>query len=103
MLPGKGVHLVMNNKILTWVNACLEDVANCYDDTLHDSDPGQVLDNLLGLVQEEYLPWVEEKDNFGRKAIRKMLYKKGELRVTVILTKQNELRLDIREWYEPQS
>jgi hypothetical protein len=102
MLPGKGVHLVLNEDVLGWVRDTLSEVATAYDDEVHDADPKVVVQQLCAPMANGGAGWESEKDSFGVKAIAKRPYKKGELRVTVVLTKQNELKLDIREWYEPQ-
>jgi len=96
LAPGKGAHLVLNEEILEFLMEALRIVNHDYTDALHDSEPGVVIDNL---VAEE--GWSEEKDNFGRKAFTHMKYKEGELRVTVVHTKRDELKLDLREWFQP--
>jgi hypothetical protein len=100
MFPGKGVHLVLNEEIHGFLQEALSDIADCYTDEQHDSGPKQVLDSLL--ATDDGLGWTKEKDAFGTKVFAARPYKKGELRVTVVLTKQDELRLDIREWFEPE-
>lgn len=98
MAPGKGAHMVLNQGVLDFIEASLEELSEFYTDGGHDEAPEVIQEQLLAIEGSE---WIEEKDNFGRKVYRTMPYKKGELRVTVVLTKQNELRLDIREWYDP--
>jgi hypothetical protein len=44
--------------------------------------------------------WQTEKDKFGTKVFAATPYKEGELRVTVVLTSRDELKLDIREWFQ---
>lgn len=102
LLPGKGAHLVLNEEINGFVLTALSDIRVCYTDEIHDADPRLAIARLLsGSAENELeLTWVEENDDFGRKAIASMAYKSGELRVTVVLTKRNELKLDIREWYD---
>jgi hypothetical protein len=97
LFPGKGTHLVLNQEVGNFISLCMEQIAEVYSDDLHDNDPKAVLNYLF--AHED--AWTEQEDNFGHKAYKSMPYKKGELRVTVVLTKQNELRIDIREWYEP--
>lgn len=100
--PGKGAHMVLNQSVLDFVEASLDMISSVYSDEDHDNNPKAVLDALLAYeVVEGDVAWQEEKDSFGHKAYRTMPYKKGALRVTVVLTKQDELRLDIREWYSP--
>lgn len=94
--PGKGLHAVLNQATLDLLEAALEEISLVYNDELHDAEPAAMLDVLKNVEG-----WDEEKDNFGRKVFKMMPYKKGALRVTVVLTKQDELRLDLREWYDP--
>jgi hypothetical protein len=104
LLPGKsGAHLVLNQAVLDFVEACLEELSLVYTDDKHDSNPAEVLDALEATSHPEGVIWEREKDNFGTKVLSRMPYKKGELRITLVLTKQNELRLDIREWYDPNA
>jgi len=103
--PGKGVHIALNEQYRSFLADALNDIGQCYDDDVHDADPKAVI-NALMTDDEDItlgLSWIEEKDNFGHKVYAMTPYKKGKLRVTVVLTKQNELRLDIREWFEPES
>jgi hypothetical protein len=104
MFPGKGIHLVLNEEVLHFVQKALGDVNVCFMDEANDESPGIVIDALTGDGDEQgemEFEWTEENDSFGHKAITKMAYKEGELRVTVVLTKRGMLALDIREWYEP--
>jgi hypothetical protein len=98
LFPGKGAHLVLNDEILGYVRNALEDISTCYSDEQHDESPSLVVDALL---ESEMNTWTEEIDSFGRKVYTDKQYKEGELRITVVLTKRNELKLDIREWYIP--
>jgi hypothetical protein len=104
MFPGKGAHLVLNEQILAFVQDTLAEVRGFYSDEAHDVDPQAVLNGLLSLNETtdrgDTFSWEEEKDNFGHKVLARMPYKKGELRLTVVLTKRGELKLDIREWFE---
>jgi hypothetical protein len=86
----------MNEQILEFIKEALDGVCYTYSDETHDNKPKAVLDSL------EAQAWQRQKDSFGDKVFREMPYKKGALRVTVVLTKQNELRLDLREWYTPE-
>jgi len=102
LLPGKGAHIVLNEQILAFITEALEDVKKCYSDELHDDEPITVLDQLMDpTVANRADEWYKVKDNFGTKVFAKMPYKKGELRLTVVHTKQGDLKLDLREWYEP--
>jgi predicted neutral ceramidase superfamily lipid hydrolase len=111
--PGKGAFLILNEEVLNFLREALDDVKLIYTDDLHDTKPNTVLTLLAaGKVEQdgevvELLDWTEEKDSFAKKAYAAMPYKKGELRVTVALTKNRntdvqELKLDIREWFTPE-
>lgn len=95
--PGKGAHLILNMKYLEHISNVMDDVADVYTDELHDADPRAII-NLLA-----ERGWEFEEDNFGAKVYKEIDYKTGSLRLTVVLTKQNELKFDIREWYDPNS
>lgn len=102
LAPGKGFHGVLTQEYLNFIQTALAEVALCYDDETHDTEPKTVQDRLLEMgTDEDGTEWQEEKDNFGRKVYVEKEYKEGMLRVTCVLSKQNELRLDIREWYTP--
>lgn len=96
LFPGKGSHLVMNEEILTFVAGVTAKINEYYTDGLHDEDPEKLLDMLS---DDPDFTWTSAKDSFGNKLYASMPYKEGELRVTVVLTKGNELKLDVREWY----
>lgn len=100
--PGKGLHSILTQGVLDLLESSLEMISNVYTDERHDAEPGEILAELLATTTDgDEVAWQEEKDNFGHKVFRMLPYKKGAIRVTVVLTKQNELRLDIREWYDP--
>lgn len=96
LFPGKGAHLVLNQEVLDFLRESLERIESGYSDEDHDENPAGVLDEI---ANAEDTPWTSSKDNFGTKLYAAMPYKEGELRVTVVLTGKNELKLDIREWY----
>jgi hypothetical protein len=97
LYPGKGSHLVLNEEYLGWMRSALDEVTEAYSDDLHDSAP----DEVIKVLNRDY-EWESVNDKFGKKVYKKIDYKSGELRVTVVLTSKNELKLDIREWYEPE-
>jgi hypothetical protein len=99
LYPGKGAHLILNESVRDFVAQALADVGNVYSDQLHDANPMAVITLLSDPDDAPRFKWVQEKDNFGTKAYVAMPYRDGELRVTVVLTKKGELRLDIREWF----
>jgi hypothetical protein len=106
MAPGKGVHFVLTGKYLNWLRDALHDVDVVYSDAAHNVQPEIVVNTMTDPESDEIsefeLQWERVKDNFGTKAFVSIPYKDGELRVTVVLSKQGELKLDIREWYDPK-
>jgi len=103
LLPGKGAFLILNDGVLQFQRTALMDIAQVYTDDLHDTKPKTVITLLCAGGDRFELKWEEVKDDFGHKAYASMPYKTGELRVTVVLTKQDELKLDVREWYNPDA
>jgi len=96
----KGVHITLNSSTLGFFDRALDEVRKATE--LEDQEVGlskaeQVLINLV----EDY-GWVSTSDSFGKKAHKAMMWAEDtELRVTVVLRK-DRLRIDIREWFEPQ-
>jgi hypothetical protein len=101
MKPLKGTHLVLNESVLGFLVQALDDIRTRYSDEKHDNSPSEVIKDL------EADGWTVEKDSFGTKAYTKRPYaisgqqeQKGELRVGVVLTRKDELKIDIRPWGE---
>jgi hypothetical protein len=107
--PGKGLHHTLTQEVLDFASRALENITDQYSDKIHDGSPKDVLDDLVDhgdfSIQPEEGPdvqfrWEREKDDFGDKAFVEMPFQEGALRITVVLTKKNELKLDIRSWYQ---
>jgi len=92
--PGKGVHIDLTQRNLNFLRSTLQHVAEIYSDELHDQKPKEILDYCKAAGFEF------EEDNFGKKVFKRIEASKGDLRLTIILTKKGELKLDIRTWYE---
>ena len=96
----KGVHISLNEATSRFLESHLDELWKAL--ALEDQGDGhtkneQVMTNLV----EDY-GWVSTSDSFGKKAHVALMWKGDtELRVTVVLRK-NTLRIDIREWYEPE-
>jgi hypothetical protein len=91
--PMKGVHTFLNEETLKWLIESLNEVDKAYDDVLHEQETGAVLDNLSAVG------WTSSNDGFGQKMHRSLdLSRSQELRVTVVLKKDDTLALDIRTW-----
>ena len=103
LAPGKGAHLVLNEMYQEFLARALEDIGNAYSDQAHDTDPKAVITLLTETLEGDNrnFDWTLETDNFGIKAYASTPYKEGELRVTVVHTSRGELKLDIREWWNP--
>src|SRR5207245_2649969 len=91
--PGKGCHAVLNTAVVEFIIRAMDELAEIYTDERHDSDAKGVVADLARRPG-----WHAEKDNFGTKAILATSYPDGEFRITVVLTKRGELKLDIRPW-----
>lgn len=105
MKPLKGAHLVLNEKVLSFLTDALDDIEMNYSDAMHDERPGDVLKGLSMGGEGLNCEWGIEEDKFGKKCFTVAEYGSdngigSELRVTVVLTKKNELKLDIRCWGE---
>jgi hypothetical protein len=107
MMPRKGVQFALNDRALAWVQNALDEINEVYSDSEHDSAPREILLKLLELREgnpeaELMLEWSTSSDKYGEKVFTSLPFKNGqyddELRVTLVLTKNGELRLDIRMW-----
>jgi len=99
--PMKGAHLVMNEEVLLFIRESIGDILDNYTDAAHDESPADVIECIEALPDR----WTKVKDDFGTKVYKYMTYavnghEDGELRVTVVLKKDNTLSLDIRVWSE---
>lgn len=105
--PGKGAHLVVNEAILCFISAALDELHEAggfngeIDNRIDADDEKGILDDLL-----EIDGWTEIKDKFGRKVYKAQPYvvtgaqeMKGELRVGAVLTR-GTLMVDIRVWLD---
>jgi hypothetical protein len=96
--PMKGAHLVLNEKVCTFLLDSISKIDEYMDDNQVDEDPTTILKAL------EKEGWTAESDSFGQKRYTSMVYpvgpagQVGELRVTVVLTKRGGLNVDIRPW-----
>lgn len=96
--PLKGAHLTLNEEVLNWIRTVLDDMSEYYSDELADNRPGDILADL------QQAGWKFEDDKFGMKVYKTVPYNAGPnvrnsvLRITVVMTKNKELKLDIRPW-----
>jgi hypothetical protein len=102
----KGANLVLNEKVLQFIQEALTDIsgdgneAPAYSDDLADENPTLVLKNL------EDKGWERTMDRFGDKAVKSMPYPAStpalptdELRITAVIDHRTKvLKLDIRPW-----
>lgn len=96
--PGKGIHMTLDFDTLEFIRLAVEEIWNAAPD---DEDPTKtILEDLRGSATG----WTLTKDNFGTK-----LYKVNEiddanqLRITVVVNKAGEVKLDIRTWFDPSA
>jgi surface antigen len=107
--PGKGLNLLVNEQIFSWQLSALETLQDAYEngaggDCAQDEDPKKVFDTIVSALkpgpEHRDYQWHLEQDDFGQKLYCERPYPDGTLRVTLVLTKKKELRLDIRAWYD---
>lgn len=97
--PGKGAHLDLTEEVIVWISQVIQEAELKYQsedgDALQDNGKG------LELLKEfERLGWEREDDKFGKKAYRQLPWQEGAIRITVVLGKQGNLKLDVRYWYD---
>lgn len=108
MRPGKGVHTQVNEDLLGFVYNATQQLLSAYQhgggDLEYDENPIRLFNHMKNLLvtnpnKEFYVDlWHYEEDAFGRKLYTEHDYPDGELRVTCVLNKRRELKLDIRPW-----
>jgi hypothetical protein len=100
--PGKGFMGIANEESLEFLHEAINDVHAAYlnagGDSTHDEDPRLILKELL--TKEG---WSPENDTFGKKAFKSIPVGEGAYRVTLVLTKNGDLRLDVRSWFDPDA
>lgn len=113
--PGKGAFLQLNQEVLEFLNECFTDMWNAAGegseqgteeqpcepsiDELQDSGNGM---QYLKDIRSSATHWIPTQDKFGTKLHKALPWEDGEIRVTVVL-KGNALKVDIRQWYDPES
>ena len=107
--PGKGAHLPLNHEMLEFLMETITDLWNAAGDgetedfptidTLQDNEQGM---EYLQDLSNSATRWKKSKDNFGTKLHKALPWRSGEIRITVVL-KDEKLKLDIREWYDPDA
>lgn len=125
LLPGKGAHLHLNGDTLRFVVNVMDELQAKLDsagiDLLDESDEAdddfdafnKMLDEVGADDVFEYLKthldsdasdndWQYESDKFGDKLFVMIPWKDGAYRITVV-NSRGGLKLDIREWYDPNS
>ena len=106
--PGKGFFGDATYDSVNFIQEALYDVITVFqssygpDDVDGDAwiDEGHAEDLLKALLKLE--GWEPETDKFGKKAFKLIDWGEGAYRVTLVLTGQGSLKLDIRQWYIPQ-
>jgi hypothetical protein len=113
--PGKGAHLHLSGDTLGFFTLALSEVYDvlCKEGT---RDLNEALDEMgaealfkelkesvMDTEAETPQHWHYVSDNFGKKLYTSMVWKSGEYRLTVVLTDNGDLKLDVREWYNPEA
>lgn len=100
--PGKGGHFHLNADTL-------EFFTNVF--TLLNDELGEDLNERLDNDEETEIfkelkakgSWEFQKDKFGQKLYREFPWQDGAYRITVVLNNRGELKLDVREWFDPEA
>jgi hypothetical protein len=111
LAPGKGLSQVLTEEVITFLKEAIDEIDRFYTDEAHDEGPRAVLDQIMedkrriwpAGVDEEPCVWQREKDSYGDKVFVQMPFQEGALRVTLVLTKKDELRVDLRYWFDPST
>lgn len=110
LAPGKGGFFHLNGDTLGFFTMAMSEL---YDVLAQEGtrDVNEALDNgdavdlfkqaKAELVEDESGTWSFEKDKFGQKVYKVLPWDTGAYRVTLVLTKDDELKLDVRQWYDP--
>jgi hypothetical protein len=95
--PLKGTTFPLNEASAAWIAETLHDLRTYFRDDIATDHPEDVLDML-----ERNCGWKRTEDEYGKKAYNETPCNMGAriidpvLRVTVVLTRHGELRVDIR-------
>jgi hypothetical protein len=100
--PGKGFHGTVTSEVLNFLADAINDVREAYVDGGGTElvDEGEAF-KVLNLVTGFSSGWTSTKDKFGKKLYREIDWQGGSYRVTVVLNSHGELKIDIRQWYNP--
>ena len=106
--PGKGgLHADLTGETLNWFHQTLEAVWNAAGDEeqlnelIDSKKPTQFLRNVNGSDSG----WTAEKDNFGVKLYKELLWAtdargvEHKYRITLVVNNKGELKIDFRDWY----
>lgn len=100
--PGKGFFGIASEDTLAFLAEALREVTEAYEegggDAGHDEEPKNILKALLSTDG-----WTAENDRFGKKAFKSIPVGEGAYRVTLVLTAKGELKIDIRNWFDPNA
>jgi hypothetical protein len=109
LLPGKGFHGDLTSETLNFFQQCFEDIWNTIGDDPESLDAAidereqKPLMDFLRELHGSAAGWKQAKDKFGIKLYKAMPYGEGENRVTVVINSRNELKIDIRHWFDPSA
>lgn len=109
--PGKGAFLPLTQEVIEFLHECIEDMWNAAGVGTEEDPEFPSLDELIDAEDGlQYLKdlrasathWKPSEDNFGVKLHKALPWNDGEIRVTVVL-KNDKLKIDVREWYDPEN
>lgn len=106
--PGKGFFGDGTKSSLEFFSTALQQLRMAYDveggDDAAENNPKKFwvgVKNYLMMDQSEDddILWHQEEDKFGLKVWAGKKWGKNEYRVTFVLTRQGECKVDVRSWY----
>lgn len=112
--PGKGASLDLTEETLDFLQGAFEDMWNAAvakDELEDENDDRNALNDLIDKGKSiQYLKdlrgsaqgWTPAQDTYGTKLYKSLPWNDGEMRVTVVLTKQGSLKVDVRFWFDAE-
>jgi hypothetical protein len=99
--PGKGVHVELEEELADWLTDVLHDVYGSFGTSATYIRPEEATEELQSRLSGA--DWEYTSDSYGDKMSNAYKLQNGqELRVSVVVNRKGELRLDIRTWFDPE-
>jgi hypothetical protein len=98
LIPAKGFFGVLTKDSIDWLHGAVEEVWDAYGDDGDELNDAGRKDEILSRIAGSATGWTRTKDAFGSKVHKEIEWGNGTYRLTVVITKNGELNLDIRRW-----